>query len=334
MNKLLEQEWLYFSVSDIFRSIEIADSVDLNTLEQRNGGTRYIGRTRYNNGVTAFVDTEYLNSSKINKGGCITVAMVGDSTCSTFYQDENFVASQNILIIRSEHINKYSSIFLSNIILKEKYRFSYGRTISKNYFEKMKFKMPSINGKIDWHFIEEYIKTIEKNVQYPNTNSVLKEKVKLDIGRWKDFELNDLFKIKGSKTTPLLELEEYGKGKYPYVTTQATNNGIEGFFDFYSEDGNILTADSAVLGYCSYQPLPFSASDHVEKLIPKFKMSKYVAMFLVTILNLEQYRYNYGRKSSQERMEKISIKLPSKNKMPDFEYMENYIKSLAYSASL
>ena len=129
-------------------------------------------------------------------------------------------------------------------------------------------------------------------------------------------------------------MEEYGNGKYPYVTTQATNNGIDGFFDFYSEDGNVLTADSAVLGYCSYQALSFSASDHVEKLIPKFKMNKYVAMFLTTILNLEQYRYNYGRKCSQDRMKKISIKLPSKNENPDFEYMENYIKSLSYSSSL
>jgi type I restriction-modification system DNA methylase subunit len=161
-----------------------------------------------------------------------------------------------------------------------------------------------------------------------------KNKINLNISNWKSFVMTSLFKIQGSKTTPLLELAEYGKGKYPFVTTQATNNGVEGFYDFYSEEGEILVADSAVLGYCSYQSLPFSASDHVEKLTPKFKMNKYVAMFLVTILNLEQYRYNYGRKCSQDRMKKISIKLPCKNGNPDFEYMENYIKSLSYSSSI
>ncbi|MCK5460006.1 N-6 DNA methylase [Candidatus Parcubacteria bacterium] len=161
-----------------------------------------------------------------------------------------------------------------------------------------------------------------------------KNKINLNVPSWKNFEMTNLFKIHGSKTTPLLELLEYGKGKYPFVTTQATNNGIEGFYDFYSEDGNVLTADSAVLGYCSYQVLSFSASDHVEKLIPKFKMNKYIAMFLVTILNLEQYRYNYGRKCSQARMKKISIKLPGKNGHPDFKYMEDYIKSLVYSSSI
>lgn len=159
-------------------------------------------------------------------------------------------------------------------------------------------------------------------------------KQQLTINTWGTFCLTDLFNITGSKTTPLLELEEYGKGHFPFVTTQATNNGVEGFYDFSTEKGNVLTVDSAVLGYCSYQAFDFSGSDHVEKLIPKFDMNKYVAMFLVTIMNLERYRYNYGRKCSQTRMKTISIQLPSKNEKPDFTFMENYIKSLPYSDSI
>ncbi len=162
----------------------------------------------------------------------------------------------------------------------------------------------------------------------------LDQEIELNTNKWQSFKLNTLFTITGSRTTPILELEEYGKGKFPYVTTQATNNGVEDFYDYFTEEGNILTVDSAVLGYCAYQPFDFSASDHVEKLIPKFKMNKYIALFLVTIMNLEQYRYNYGRKCSQSRMKQVSIKLPAKDGEPDFTYMENYIKSLAYSGSI
>jgi len=176
-----------------------------------------------------------------------------------------------------------------------------------------------------------YLKERKKSI---SEEPLVHQEVKLEIDKWQKFKLRDLFEICGTATTPLLVLEEYGKGKYPYVTTQATNNGTEGFFDFHSEDGGVLTVDSAVVGYCSYQPLPFSASDHVEKLIPRFTTNKYVAMFLVTILNLEQYRYNYGRKCSQTRMKEISVKLPSKNGKPDFEFMETYIKSLPFSSSL
>ena len=160
------------------------------------------------------------------------------------------------------------------------------------------------------------------------------QKISLKDREWKYYPITDIFSVKGSKTTPLLELETFDFGICPYVTTQATNNGVAGFYEIYTELGNVLTVDSAVVGYCSYQELPFSASDHVEKLIPKFEMNRFTAMFFVTIFNLEQYRYNYGRKSSQTRMRRTLIKLPSKNNEPDFVFMENYIKSLPYSSSI
>ena len=97
----------------------------------------------------------------------------------------------------------------------------------------------------------------------------------------------------------------------------------------------MLTVDSAVLGYCAYQKDPFSASDHVEKLIPKFEMNAYIALFLVTILNIEQYRYNYGRKCSQTRLKTSKIKLPvTERETPDHTYMEKYIKGQPFSANL
>jgi type I restriction enzyme M protein len=160
------------------------------------------------------------------------------------------------------------------------------------------------------------------------------KKIELEPHDWKEFNLEELFKITGSKTTPILEVEESGNGNFPFVTTQATNNGVNGFFNHFTEEGNILVIDSAVIGYCSYQPYNFSASDHVEKLIPKFKMDKYTAMFLVTLLNKEQYRYNYGRKASQTRLKARSIKLPVKNNLPDLNYMKMFIMTLPYSSNL
>ena len=168
-----------------------------------------------------------------------------------------------------------------------------------------------------------------------STESFHQQNLKLSTENWKLFKLHKyLFEIIGSQTTPILELEEWGYGQYPYVTAQATNNGTAGFYDFYTEEGNILTIERAILGYCSYQPKNFSASSDVVKLIPKFEMNKYVALFLVTILNLENYRYNYGRKASQTRLKTIYIKLPEKDEKPDFEFMKTFIKSLPYSINL
>ncbi len=159
--------------------------------------------------------------------------------------------------------------------------------------------------------------------------------IALNTERWKWFSLTELFDITGSKTTPIRDLELAGEGEYPYVTTQATNNGVDGFYSIATEDGGVLTLDSAVLGYCAYQKDPFSASDHVEKLIPKFEMNAYIALFLVAILNIEQYRYNYGRKCSQTRLKASKIKLPvAERGTPDYAYMEKYIKGQPFSANL
>ncbi|MDD5769556.1 MAG: N-6 DNA methylase, partial [Candidatus Gracilibacteria bacterium] len=74
--------------------------------------------------------------------------------------------------------------------------------------------------------------------------------------------------------------------------------------------------------------------DHVVKLIPIFEMNTYIALFRQTIINLEKFRYSYGRKFNQERIKKTKIKLPFKNGEIDFIFMEEFIKSLPYSESL
>ncbi len=151
----------------------------------------------------------------------------------------------------------------------------------------------------------------------------------LDTSKWKEFPLVDLFDISGSKTTKVEELENYGEGKYPYVTTKASNNGVDGFYEFYTEEGNCLVIDSAVMGYCTYQKLPFSASDHVEVLRPKFYMNQNIALFLVTIINMDTYRYSYGRKRSQKQIKRDIIKLPiDENENPDWKYMDEYIEKI------
>lgn len=159
---LNNENWKWFNTIDLFDEISIAKSTDLNTLETSDIGVRYVGRSREDNGVTAFVDSNSFNNSDLlNKKDCLTVAMVGDSTCYTFWQGQDFIASQNILVLRSKKMNNLNSLFLSNIIFAEKYRFSYGRTLSKSFFETMKIKLPATkDNEPDWQFMESYIKSL------------------------------------------------------------------------------------------------------------------------------------------------------------------------------
>lgn len=186
-----------------------------------------------------------------------------------------------------------------------------------------------------------YYNQLTDKVSNESCNS---KKLELDFSNWKPITLGwneetqrGLFEVKGSKTTAKGVLDKKnvsGDRKYPYATTQATNNGIRGWYDIYTDDGNILTIDSAVTGYCAYQPRNFTASDHVEKLLPKFDLNVFRAMFLNTLINMEQKKISYGRKFNQGRIKETVIKLPFNEEGVDWEFIENYIRGLPYSKYL
>lgn len=318
MNRLIPLKELFtpiYGVNLELVNVEECRKNDYNSI-------RFVSRTEINNGVSAYV--KRMVEVLPNPAHTISVAVSG-SVLSSFYQDKEYYSGRDLYyLLPNKKMSKEEMIFYALCIKANKYKYNYGRAANKTLKDiLLPAEMPNDFKKI----------TLDK-ISVPSEKGILKKQFDLNTKNWKSFQLYKMFDITGSQTTPLLELKEYGEGKYPYVTTQATNNGVEGFYNFYSEEGDVLTVDSAVLGYCSFQSLSFSASDHCEKLIPKFSMNKYIALFLVAIMNLEQYRYNYGRKCSQTRMKEISVKLPAKNGQPDFEFMENYIKSLPYSSSI
>jgi hypothetical protein len=316
-------------ISDIF-DIEYGNSLELisllETKSTNHNAIPFISRTENNNGASAFVEKEL--DIKLNSKHTLSVAL-GGSVLSTFYQPIEYYTGFHIFILTPrKQLSIIEMLYYAKCISSNKYKYSYGRQANKTLKDILIPKKIPTNTKAS--LISFYQQTLTDISREP----INKTSLKISDRNWKRFKLIELFDIKGSKTTSIHDLEDWGYGKSPYVTTQATNNGTGGFYDFYTEKGGCLTVDSAVLGYCSYQENDFAASDHVEKLIPNFEMNKYIALFLTTILNLEQYRYNYGRKCSQTRMNFINIKLPTKNTQPDWQFMEDYIKSLPYSKSL
>ena len=162
-----------------------------------------------------------------------------------------------------------------------------------------------------------------------------REKVMLTDRNWFEFKIEDLFDVTGSKTTKLSELIASNQEniEYPYITTKATNNGVDGFYKFKTENRNVIVFDSATNGYLSYQGYDFSASDHVEIMKPRnFVLNKYIALFIITTINKSiNGKFSYGFKLSQSRMKKQKILLPTKKddeNTPDWLFMEQYIKEI------
>lgn len=309
-------------------------------------GIPFVTRTATNNGVGGIV--EPVDGVTAYPAGSLSVAL-GGSIGSTFLQTKDFYTSQNVAVLQpKETLSTGILLFLAALIEKEcSLRFvAFGRELNKHIKRNFTIKLPLLEeDKPNWKELEDFVKDqiipqLPKKAQKVwlqkyDTKPQKHNAMKLNTDEWKWFEYSDLFTISGSKTTPIEELETYGRGEYPYVTTQAVNNGVENFYNYRTEKGGVLTIDSAVLGFCSYQEKDFSASDHVEVLTPKFKMNKFIALFLTTLINMEQYRYSYGRKCSQIKLRKSRIKLPiTPSGEPDWQFMEDYIKSLPYSKNI
>jgi len=146
---------------------------------------------------------------------------------------------------------------------------------------------------------------------------------------WTEFLISDIFNISGTFTTHPSKLKK--GGLTPRVTCAATNNGFENTYkNKPTEKGGVITIDSATVGYVSFQPYDFIATDHVEKISLKNNrlINKYLGAFLVrAISSATLNKYGYGYKFSQTRIAKQKIILPINQKgEPDFEFMEAFMK--------
>lgn len=191
-------------------------------------------------------------------------------------------------------------------------------------------------------------------------------KKEVDTQNWKFFKIfdrdhpeNSLFKVPSIKGD--LKEKDCLDGNVALVSASKYNSGIVKYIDD-SGDGeaeifneNSITADM----FCNvfYQDEKFYSVSHgrVNVLIPNFIMNQYTALFIVTLLKCEQYKYPYGRNLYMEEIKNTTIRLPAKQKLdekglpvfeekednekklvkkpvyePDWKFMEDYIKSLPY----
>ena len=310
-------------LSDIF-TIQYGVNLELNKLEQitSNKGIPFVSRTENHNGISAYV--KKIDNTKPNPKNTISVAG-GGSVLSTFYQTQDYYSGRDLyVLIPQQEMKKEEMLLYCSFIRANKYRYSYGRQANKTLSD---IEVPSLDD------AEKLIPKL--NIKEPSKKPYHYKSVSLCDRKWNWFKCNELFEIKGTKSLTKSQAKEYGTGYYAYICTSSVNNGIEGFYDIKTEKGNVLTIDSATVGSCFYQNKSFSASDHVEKLIPKFSMNEYTAMFFCSLFSLEKYRYSYGRKFAQMRIKETNIKLPiTIDGKPDWQFMEYYIKSLPYSSNL
>lgn len=169
-------------------------------------------------------------------------------------------------------------------------------------------------------------------------NSILDKNIELNIENWQYFSYdssnNSIFKIKKGKR---LTKKDQSDGNIPYVSSSSLNNGIDNYIGNGCTDENCITfACYGSIGEVFYQKEKVWVSDNANVFYIRNRVfNPFVALFIVTLLKLEQFRFSYGMTGKKERLQKFKIKLPvDKNGNPDWQFMEDYIKSLPYSSNL
>lgn len=305
-------------VSDIFDMISGNGFELINMSSSTDSDINFVSRTSQNNGVIAKVNK--YNNVEPFPAGLITVAL-GGSVLSTFVQTKPFYTAFHIMVLSPKKSMSLKEKFFYAMCIKENaYRYSYGRQANKTLKD---IELPDI--------IPSWIEKVDIDFNILKTKNNKVDKIISDS--WVEFDLIDFFDMKAGK---YYSKEEYSNGKIPLVSSKDTNNGVMAFTNLEAEfEGNCLTIGKVDMA-TFYQDRPFCATSDVTVLIPKFKFNKYIGLFIKTIIELEKYKWCYGRQIRLGDCRVLKVKLPvdNSNKYPDFEYMEKYICSLPYGDKL
>lgn len=335
MLNLNDREWKPFFIGDLF----IVKRPKARSEKGYEGGKYpFVASGNFNNGVIRCCEPHA--DEVLDKGNCITVSPVDGSA---FYQNSDFLgrggAGSSVLLLYCDNINEYSGLFLARLIRQTCSKYCYGKMGNQDSIKREKILLPiTADDEPDFAFMEQYIKEREdklkqKYIDFIGNNWKIGGAIpSLENTTWAVFNLKDLFNIiqRGKR----LVREHQQAGTTPYVSSTAMNNGVDGFISTEQvtrEFSNCLTiANSGSVGSSFYQPSKFIASDHITHL-KNDNYTMYVYMFIATMTKRMSEKYNFNREINDYRISREKILLPTANDgNPDYEYMEQYIKSIMY----
>lgn len=335
-------------LSELFE-ISYGTKFDMNKMtDSTNILIPFISRTSKNNGISGYVDR--FNNIEPLKKGQITVSLGGTYVLSCFLQEQDFYTGQNVAVLKSKlEFSKEQKLYYCIAITKNRFRYgAFGREANRTLKD---ITVP------DPSEIPEFIFKANFSTYDNLSNKYHKKQLSLKPDEWENFRYDEIFDIqKGyyNKRPPLSILNT----GIPFIGAAKHNNGTTGLISLenikkHSKVGSIDLSQSiekkVFKGNCItvanngssvasafYQPNDFTCSHDINPLYLKNNiLNKYIAMFLITLIQAEQYRWGFGRKWRPARMPESIIRLPiNEQKQPCYKFMESYIKSLPFSKSL
>jgi len=336
----MEPKYDYVKISSIFPKIK--NIKKYSSTPESIGNVPFVTSSSLNNGVASYVEEISF------VGNCITVSTNG-KCFDSFYHEGAISISTDVELLTNENLNAYNALYICTILNAETFKWGYGRKPKNDKVFETSIKLPIIKkNKPDWEYMEDYIKTFVlkdysfgkiKNCMETNNLNPLKLKIYNESKEVKLFKFSSILdkKLYKAKAYAKIDLEVSDikrDGYIPFVSRTDVNNGVDCYVkddeSLQKEAGNcIIIGDTTATIY--YQPNSFLAGDHIVVCRQKW-INKFTALYIKTLLDKERYRYSYGRAFKKDFINDTILALPiNESGNPDWEYMENYIKSLPYS---
>lgn len=277
----------------------------------------------------------------------------------------------NPLYLLDRAFNQYTGMFVATIIMHDRYRWGYGRKWRPERMVKSQLRLPILQDKNgvpiidvnkkysdegyipDWEWMEKYIKTL--HYKPITTRVITSTNTKLVTTEWKEFLLHRIMKAgMGNGIDAVLTTSD--NPKYNYVSRDSNGNGVVGFVDEiegekpFPAGAMSLALGGSFLGSCFIQKKPFYTAQNVAVLQEKVPLSIHTKLFIATLIRNEcKVKYQaFGRELNSHFRKDFTIKLPVKHNadgiifdktyefsddgyIPDWEWMDSYMRSLPYS---
>ena len=345
---LSKVEWGEYKIIDVF-NVKNTQCILSRDVSPEVNGTPYLCAGSENNAVSAYIkyDTRYLDN-----GNCI---FIGGKTLVVTYQKEDFYSNDSHnLALYLKNIFKASRatyLFLASCVyqgLKNKY--SWGDSISYKKIQSDKIKLPTLNGEIDFDFMERFVAELEaqrvaeleayltatglKNYELTVAEQKALEDFENGSGEtWQEFKLIDVFKVKNTQCILSRDVEVKENGT-PYLCASADNNAISSYISYnkkYLDKGNCIFIGGKTF-VVTYQGDDFYSNDsHNLALYLKDSENATLITQLFCISCIKcglGYKYSWGDSISFKKIQSDIIQLPVKKGAIDFEFMATFISAI------
>jgi Type I restriction modification DNA specificity domain len=344
--------WKYFPLAGkngVFK-IEPCKCSNAGDLLEDGNEIEYIGAKKSDNGFMRFVKS---NDSLVTKGNCVIFICDGQGSVGyTNYIDHDFIGSTTLSVGYNDRLNAKNALFLVSVLDLERYRYSFGRKYKTN-LPKVSIKLPvASNGEPDWDFMEDFIDKL--NFKPITTANNKAEKEELNPSEWKEFYLHKLFDITMGNGIDANKNTCYNP-KYNYVSRDSNGNGVVDVVDEIDSEtvfpaGSMTVAlGGSFLGSCFVQKAPYYTAQNVAVLLEKIPLTIYSKLFISSLVRNEcKIKYlAFGRELNSHIRKDFTIRLPAlqnqntfviddekvfsdEGYIPDWQFMETFVKSLPY----